>query len=200
MHPNPNFREQDRSFHRGLIEQVGFGMVFCSTPDGPRVAHSPVILSGEFTLRFHLARGNALTKHLPSSRALIVVNGADAYISARWYSDPDQVSTWNYLAAEMEGQVSAMDREGLVSLLQALTARHEARLQHGTPWSMDKLSETHRERLLKAIVGFEMQVDDWRETVKLSQNKSAEVIGEVVAGLEAEGEKEMAGLMRGYLT
>ena len=199
MHPNPNFREPDRRFHRELIEDVGFGMVFCTTPEGPRVAHVPVILSGDATLRFHLARGNALTKHLPSSRALIVVNGADAYISARWYSDPDQVSTWNYQAAEMEGEVRALDRDGLVSLLEALTARHEARIKHGKPWTMDKMTDKHREALLKAIIGFEMTVDSWRETVKLSQNKPARVIGEVIAGLEAEGERAMSSLMRAHL-
>ncbi|MBX7483209.1 FMN-binding negative transcriptional regulator [Qipengyuania qiaonensis] len=196
MHPNPHFREPDRCFHRALIDEVGFAMVFCQTPDGPMVAHTPVITAGRDRLRFHLARGNRVAKHLPNGRPLIVVNGADAYVSARWYSEPDQVSTWNYIAAEIEGPVATLDREELVALLEALTARHEARIAHGIPWTMDKLSEKHREGLLKAIVGFEMTVENWRETVKLSQNKSVEVREEVITGLTREGPSAMASLMR----
>ena len=198
MHPNPQFRETDRAFHLGLVDKTGFGMIFANTPDGPRVAHTPVIAFGADRLRFHIARGNALTRHLTSARALLVVNGPDAYVSARWYSDPDQVSTWNYTAAEAEGTVEALDRQGLLDLLEALTERHEARIAHGEPWSMDKLSDKQREGLLKAIVGFEMTVDTWRETVKLSQNKSREVRHEVIAGLEREGEVVLSSAMRGF--
>ena len=80
MHPNAHFRHEDRSFHRALIEKVGFGMVFCETPDGPRVAHAPLLLSGDDTIQFHLARGNALTRHLAERKALLVVNGPDAAV------------------------------------------------------------------------------------------------------------------------
>ena len=196
MHPNQHFRHEDQSFHKSLIDRIGFGMVFCETPDGPRVAHTPMLQTETGKIRFHLARGNALTKHLADCRALIVVNGPDAYISARWYEDPNQVPTWNYLAVEAEGTVERIDREGLVELLAALSARHEARVLDGTPWTMDKLSDKHREGLLNAIVGFEMTVDFWRETAKLSQNKPAEVRAPVIAGLERQGDAAMAGLMR----
>ena len=140
MHPNPAFRHGDRAFHETLIDQIGFGMVFCETPDGPRVAHTPLLSTGDGAVQFHLARGNALTRHLPGSKALILLNGPDAYISARWYDDPDQVSTWNYVALELEGPVRAMERDGLEALLETLVARHEERTEGGEPWTMSKLS------------------------------------------------------------
>lgn len=196
MHPNRHFRYHDQSFSNAMIDSVGFGMIFCETPEGPRVAHSPLLATDCGLVRFHLARGNAISCHLPGSRALLVVNGPDAYVSARWYSDPDQVPTWNYVAVEMEGTVRAMERDGLVSLLEALSERQEAQIKEGTPWTMDKLSDKHREGLLRSIIGFEMEVEHWRETAKLSQNKSAEVLDEVVAGLEKQGEHELAELMR----
>ena len=43
MHPNPLFRSDDRQLFETLIEQIGFGMVFLTTPDGPRVAHTPLL-------------------------------------------------------------------------------------------------------------------------------------------------------------
>ena len=198
MHPNPHFRAKEQGYAAGLAQEVGFGMIFAQTPDGPRVAHTPVVVSNDTTLRFHLARGNALTRHLGTARALVVVNGIDAYVSARWYADPDQVPTWNYCAAEFEGPVSILDRAALLQLLDAIGAQHEARIKHGTPWTMDKLSETRRDRLLQAIVGFEMQIETTRETIKLAQHRPAEDIRLLADGLDREGRSQMADAMRAY--
>ena len=98
MHPNSAFRVDDRELHETLIEQVGFGMIFADTPDGPRVAHTPIQSTGDGALHFHLVRGNALTRHLDGMTALAVINGPDAYVSPRWYADGGQVPTWNYVA------------------------------------------------------------------------------------------------------
>ena len=40
MHPNQAFRTEDRALMETLIDEIGFGMVFATTPDGPRVAHT----------------------------------------------------------------------------------------------------------------------------------------------------------------
>lgn len=64
MHPNPQFRHPDRALLETLIEEIGFGMVFAATPDGPRVAHTPLVSTGDGALQFHIARGNGLAKHL----------------------------------------------------------------------------------------------------------------------------------------
>jgi len=77
MHPNSAFRNEDRTLFEALITETGFGMVFLTTPDGPRVAHVPLLLTEAGTLRFHLALGNALTRHLDGAQALAVVNGPD---------------------------------------------------------------------------------------------------------------------------
>jgi transcriptional regulator len=195
MHPNPAFRNDDRTLFSALIEEAGFGMVFLATPDGPRVAHVPLLLTEAGTLRFHLALGNSLTRHLDGERALAVVNGPDGYISARWYSDPDQVPTWNYLALEMEGPVQRMDREGLHALLEDVSAHHETRVTAGTPWTMDKMARIKRDRMMDMIVGFELTVEVWRPTVKLSQNKPAEERARLIAGLKGEGKLALAALM-----
>ncbi|HVR90840.1 MAG TPA: FMN-binding negative transcriptional regulator [Novosphingobium sp.] len=196
MHPNPAFRHEDRALLEAMIDEIGFGMVYASTPDGPRVAHTPLLGAGDNALRFHLSRGNALTKHLDGMTVLVLVNGPDGYISPRWYSDPDSVPTWNYVALELEGRVRRMDSDGLLALLEALSARHEARVVGGEPWTMDKLSDDKRRKLLTAIVGFELDITAWRPTFKLSQNKGTEDRERVAAGLEAQGSPAIAQLMR----
>ena len=179
-----------------LIEQVGFGMVFAQTPDGPRVAHVPLLWTKDGAVQFHLARGNGLTKHLDGMTVLAVVNGPDAYVSPRWYSDPEQVPTWNYVAVELEGRVRRLDGDGLLGQITALSNQHEARVTEGQPWTMDKLPEAKLRGLMSAIVGFELEVLATRETMKLSQNKSPDERARVAAGLEGEGSAAIAQLMR----
>ena len=197
MHPNPAFRSADRALLETLLEEIGFGMVFAQTPDGPRVAHVPLLWTGDGAVQFHLARGNALTRHLDGATALAVVNGPDGYVSPRWYADGDeQVPTWNYVALELEGRVRRMDQEGLLGLVTALSDKHEARVEDGKPWTMDKLSDARLRGLLSGIVGFEMEVQAWRETIKLSQNKPAEEIARLADGMEADGAVAIAHMMR----
>ena len=198
MHPNSVFRNGDRALHEQLIAEVGFGMVFLATPDGPRVAHTPVLLRGtgdDRRLVFHLARGNALTRHLDGAHALVVVNGPDGYVTPRWYADQGTVPTWNYVAIEAEGRVARLDRDGLLGLLTDLSAHNEARIP-GQPWTMDKTPPAILSRLLDAIVGFELSVSAWRPTFKLSQNKDSADRAQVAAGFDAGGSPGIAALMR----
>ncbi|MGX7951833.1 FMN-binding negative transcriptional regulator [Tsuneonella sp. HG249] len=195
MHPNPLFRSDDRALLEALIDEIGFGMVFLTTPDGPRVAHTPLLSTGDGGVQFHLARGNGITRWLDGATALVTVNGPDAYISPRWYADRATVPTWDYVSLELEGRVRKMDRDGLDPLLYTLIEKHEARLG-GDQWAA---SETPRElwdKLIAAIVGFELEVLAWRPTLKLSQKKSAHERASIAAGLEEAGSPALAQLMR----
>lgn len=196
MHPNSAFRHDDQHLLEAMVDEIGFGMVFAATPDGPRVAHTPLLSAGNGTVRFHLARGNALVRHLDGGTGLVVVNGPDGYVSARWYDDDQQVPTWNYVALELEGVVRRLDESALLGILEDLTERHEARIVAGQPWTIAKLTADTRRRLLGSIVGFELEVRAWRSTFKLSQNKPAEERNRLADGLEAEGSPAIAQLMR----
>lgn len=196
MHPNAAFRWEDRDAMRAFAAEVGFGMLFLTTPDGPRVAHVPFVFLDEDRIAFHLARGNAVTKHLDGAEALFVINGPDGYISPDWYGIPDQVPTWNYVALELQGPVRKMDEAALIAQADALSETHEARLAPKLPWTRDKMVDGLFDKMLRGISGFEMIVTAWRSTVKLGQNKSAEVRGAAADGAEAAGNRAIAHLMR----
>ena len=195
MHPNPLYRTEDRALCESLIEEIGFGMVFAQTPDGPRVAHTPLLLAGDGAIQFHLARGNALTRHLDGATALIVLNGPDAYVSPRWYVNRDTVPTWDYIALELEGRIRKMADEGLEAFLHAAIAKHEGRLG-GEQWLAGESSEKVWSGLFRGITGFELEVQAWRPTLKLSQNKTAEERARIAEGLEAAGHAALAHLVR----
>jgi transcriptional regulator len=197
MHPNSAFRPRQDDLAELLVREIGFAAVFAATPDGPRVAHAPVVLSDDrATLQFHLARGNALTRHLDGATALAVVQGPDAYVSASWYEAADQVPTWNYVAIEMEGVVSKLDDAALIAQLDTLSAVHEARVGANPPWTRDKMNPALFSKMTGTITGFELRITAWRPTIKLSQNKSANERDRVIKGIEATGHGALAQLMR----
>ncbi|WP_086616615.1 FMN-binding negative transcriptional regulator [Erythrobacter tepidarius] len=195
MHPNPLFRTDDRALMESLIDAIGFGMVFAATPDGPRVAHTPLLSTGDGAVQFHLARGNALSRHLDGATALVVINGPDAYISPRWYANRDTVPTWDYVALELEGRVRRMADEGLEAFLHAAILKHEARLG-GEPWVAEETSEKTWSGLFRGIAGFELEVQAWRPTLKLSQKRTPEDRVMIAEGLEQAGHAALAHLIR----
>lgn len=197
MHPDPAFHLDNRAVHEAMIFEIGFGMVFAATPQGPRVAHTPLVPAGPDALRFHLSNGNALTPHLPGAKALFLVNGPAAYVSPRWYADRGQVPTWNYAALEMEGSVRKLGRGELADLLGEIAAREEGRLGGADGWRPDHVPTDRWGKLFAGITGFEMAVTAWRPTFKLSQNKSPEDRTRIADALEAEGSTALARLMRG---
>ena len=196
MHPNSAFRWDDLDALRSFASEIGFGTVFATTPDGPRVGHVPFVFLGDDRIGFHLARGNGLTKHLDGTEGLFVITGPDAYISPDWYGEDDQVPTWNYLALELQGPVRKLSSDELVAQVEAVSAQQEVRLAPKAPWTRDKMSAGRFEKLTGAIVGFEMRITAWRGTAKLGQNKSEAAREGAIAGLEAQGKMAVAHLMR----
>lgn len=196
MHPNRKFHIRDRDEMASLVRELGFGVLFVATAEGPRSVHVPVLLDGE-RLRFHVSRGNLVHSALAAGgEALFVATGPHAYISPEWYGLEDRVPTWNYVAVELEGPVRTLAPEELVRLVDDLSAEQEARLAPKVPWTRDKMSPGRFEGLLKAITGFEIQVAAWRGTAKMDQDKPGEVRARIADALAQRGELEAAETMR----
>lgn len=197
MHPSPDFRANPPELADLFVREIGFAAIFVTTPDGPRVAHTPVLLNDAGThIRFHIARGNGLARHLAGSTALAVVHGPDAYVSAQDYLSNNQVPTWNYVAVEMEGPAARLTDDGLHNFLTDLAAVQDGRAGYAQPWTRDHVTADLYDRLFRAIYGFEMRITAWRPTFKLTQNKSAEDRAAVSSALESRGHGALAQLMR----
>jgi len=198
VHPNRGFHWHDREAMLAFVGDVSFAHIFAQTPDGPRVAHAPVVVTRDGNLRFHLARSNGLARHLEGLTAVASVAGPEAYISPDWYGSDDQVPTWNYMAVEAEGRVARLGEAELVALLDDLSTEHEARLLPKKPWTRGKMTPGRFEAMLPAIIPFELTVEALRGTAKMGQNKSAAEMEGAAAGLEATGRPSVAALMRAF--
>jgi transcriptional regulator len=197
MHPNRKFHIESREEMAAIVRREGFGTLVVQTQAGLRAVHVPVLLQGD-RLRFHVSKGNLVHETLIAGcEALFVVNGPHAYVSPEDYGLDDRVPTWSYVAVELNGPVTALSAEALVRLLDDLSAEREERLAPKKPWTRDKMSPGRFEGLLKAIAGFEMEAAEWRGTVKIDQDKPAEVRARLSAALAARGEAEMSALVLG---
>jgi transcriptional regulator len=199
VHPDPKFRWRDEGELRAFVAARRFGMLFAQTADGPAVAHVPAVWLDERRIGFHLSRGNRLAAHIDGARALFVVNGPHGYVSPDWYGLEDQVPTWNYVAAELEGDVQALPVEALPGLIDALSLDSEARLAPKSVWTRNKMAPGLFDRMTGAIIGYQMTVTDWRGTRKLGQNKPAAARAAAADGMAAAGDQPIAALMRGAL-
>jgi transcriptional regulator len=190
MHPNRAFAWEDREAMLAFVADIAFCTI-CA--DGPMLVHAPVIVAAPDRLLFHVARGNRGAA-LEGKRAIASCLGPDAYVSPDWYGVPDQVPTWNYLGVEAEGPLRRLDEAELTALLDDLGAAHEARLAPKPAWTRAKMAPGRFAAMLKAIIGFELVIEELRGTRKLGQHKPA--LAEAAAAGMAPFHPEMAALMR----
>lgn len=149
----------------------------------------------------HFARANPQWRAANGTRALLIASGADAYISPSYYATKQQtgkvVPTWNYTTVHAHGVLRVHDdTEWLRDLVDRLTTLHEHNREE--PWAITDAPAEYIDRNLKAIVGVELIVDRLEAKRKLSQNRSADDIAGVVAGLSGgdANEDAVAGEMQ----
>ena len=83
MHPSEAFHWTDETDLLDFVAATGWARIFLTTPEGPRVAHAPLIVDrATGTLRFHIARRNAIHDSLDGATALALLEGPHAYVSA----------------------------------------------------------------------------------------------------------------------
>jgi transcriptional regulator len=179
------------------------GILVSVDADGQPVAtHMPVLWNAEKRIATgHIARANPQWK-LGPGRGLIVLSGAEAYVSPSFYPSKAEhgktVPTWNYESVHLSGAIEWFDDAArLEAVVRDLSAFHEH--DRDRPWALGDAPRAYIDALLRGIVGVEMRVERIDAKRKLSQNKSAGDFEGVIAGLEAgagPGGEEIAALMR----
>ena len=196
MHPAKPFRESDSERLAALVADVGLALIVGVADGRPLVAHAPVLLDGG-RLRFHLSRANPLTAALEAAgHALAVVTGPQAYVSPDWYDLADQVPTWNYLSAEIEGPLRRLGDDEAAVLLDDLSDVFEAKLAPKPPWTRAKMSPGRFKAMLGGITAFEMTVERLEGVRKLGQNKPAEAQAALAEAMMAVGGENATALAR----
>jgi transcriptional regulator len=160
--------------------------------------HLPFVFdpaSGEHgVLEGHLARANPHHELArDTSESLVIFTGANAYVTPNWYpgkaTHGREVPTWNYVAVHAYGTLRFIDDSTwLLAHLRRLSDRSEADLlapAGETRWRVDDAPPEFIAQQMKAIIGIEVRVTRLEGKWKMSQNRTAEAIDAVVAGLGA---------------
>ena len=192
MQQPPLFREERVEVLHALIRAHPFATLV-SLNDGDLTGdHVPLVLDADRgTLCGHLARANPLVRRETDTPipVLAIFHGPQAYVSPGWYPSKaatgEAVPTWNYIAVHAHGTLSvSRDPEWTLDHLAQLSSQFEA--HRPDPWSPYDAPRDYIDRQLRALTGFEIQIERLQGTWKLSQNRAPQDRDGVIAGLSAE--------------
>ncbi len=206
MYTPSHFDESRLPVLHELMQQHPFAVIVAKTPDGLEANHVPLALDatrGPFgTLCGHIASANSMWRDVAAgAEVLTVFQGVNHYISPQWYPSKKEhgkvVPTWNYVVVHAHGSIQWFhDPVWLRILLETLTSRHER--ANPTPWHVSDAPDGYVQRMLGAIVGFEIPIGRISGKWKLSQNRDkADRTGvtSALAGQADAAAQEMAALI-----
>lgn len=204
MYTPKAFEVTDLSTLHEFIETYGFATLITIDGTEPVATRLPLVLDraagAHGALLGHVARANPQWRSFDGGRCLAMFDGPHGYVSPSWYATSPAVPTWNYAAVHVYRATRAIhDPAWLSALVDRLVTIYEAGMSR--PWS-GALPPEFKEGLLKAIVGFVIDIDRIEGKFKLGQNRPAEDRIGTVRGLERSPDptaRELAEFTRRHL-
>ncbi len=188
MYNLPYYKEQDPAIVKQFMKDHPFIFLIGSNKDQQPVATQVPVFMDEvgdkILLTGHIMKN---TDHhrafMDNPNVLAVFSGPHTYVSATWYDNPHQASTWNYSSVHAKGKIRFMSDEELAEVLKRLSLHYENNNPHSST-VFDNLPAAYREPLMKAIVAFEVEVTAIDHVFKLSQNRDEKSYDHIVAHLK----------------
>ena len=187
MYNLPYYKEQDAEIVLAFMKKYAFAMLMgVDAEQQPVATQIPFLFverEGQLYLRGHIMKGNDHHKAFEANKnVLAVFTGPHTYISASWYSNQKQASTWNYMSVHARGEISFLDERELLITLDDTTRYYEN--DPFSPSLYKDLPEDYIMRLAKAIIAFEIKVTSLDHVFKLSQNRDKESFENILDKLQ----------------
>ncbi len=122
-----------------------------------------------------------------NNNVLVVFTGNHTYVSGTWYSNPYIASTWNYMSVHVKGIIRFLDNAGLEDILRKTTLHFE-NYNHKSTTIFDNLPLEFKQKVMPAIVGFEIEIIEMDNVFKLSQDRDAESYHNIKEKLKQQNE------------
>lgn len=200
MYNLPYFKEEDQDEVLHFVKTHPFAFLSgCDKDNKPVATQVPVFIDergGKLYLSGHIMKNTDHHKaFMHNPHILTVFTGAQTYVSASWYEDKRQGSTWNYMSVHIKGQIRFGDEQALRDILKRTTAHFENDPHSGA--NFDDLSESYVNSMIKAIVAFEIEVQSMEHVFKLSQNRDEKSYDNIIEQLKQRDNnaREIAGIM-----
>jgi transcriptional regulator len=192
-----SFAQTDTVQLHEFIRENSFAILTSDGREGLIASHLPLILDADAgpygQLVGHMARANPQWRDV-RGEVLAIFSGPHVYVSPSWYEEEGTVPTWNYVAVHAYGRfVVVEDRDELLKILRRSVLIYES--PRPEPWAFDE-SAPHVETMLKAIVGFRIEITRLEGKWKLNQNHSEQRRERVMRALETRTDEDSRAIAR----
>lgn len=190
MYDLPHHKEDDQEEIIRFMKDHPF--IFLTGSDAtnkPVATQVPVFIDekdGKYFLTGHIMRNTDHHKAFEQNKnVLAMFTSPHTYVSATWYTKPVG-STWNYMSVHAHGTIRFGDKDELKSILQRLTLHYENGNTASTT-VFDNLPGEYTDRMMKAIVPFEIEINDLQHVFKLSQDRDEKSYDNIIQQLNKQG-------------
>ena len=192
MYNLPYHKEKNEKVIKEFVDQYPFAFLTgCNSENKPIATQVPVFIEekeGRKILRGHIMKNTDHHKaFLHNENILVVFTGRHTYVSATWYSNPHIASTWNYMSVHAKGIIRFLDDAALAEVLQMTSLHFENYNQHSTT-IFNNLPTDYKQRIIHAIVAFEIEVQEMDTVFKLSQDRDAASYQNIITKLKEQSE------------
>jgi transcriptional regulator len=191
MYKLGHFTEKEESKIIAFMKENSFAIISGLGEQYPVATYIPLEVivkeDGKIVLSGHLMKNTDHHKAFAKNdNVLVIFNGPHCYVSASWYNNPQSASTWNYMTVHARGKIIFTDEEGTFAAIQAVTNKYEG---IETAAAFNKMPKEYIMQLLKAIVGFTIEVESIDNVFKLSQNKTSLEQINIIEQLKKRGDE-----------
>jgi len=192
MYDLPYHKEKNEQVIKTFIDEHPFAFLSgCDAANKPVATQVPVFFEerdGRKILSGHLMKNTDHHKaFMQNENVLVLFTGSHVYVSATWYSNPHMASTWNYMSVHAKGTIRFLDDEALENALRKITLHFENYNKESTT-VFDNLPPEFIQKVMPAIVAFEIEITELDSVFKLSQDRDAESYHNIINKLKEQGE------------
>lgn len=180
------FKSEDFELLKEIIEENSFSNLIINK-DRIISTKAMMLVNGiekdKFFIETHLNRANPVARNIKKveQEVLCDFTGAHTYISSSWY-DHINVSTWNYEAVQIYGNVEIMSNEELYNHVKKLTDKYEH--YQKCPMTVEKMGREYVESEMIGALGIKIIPTEIKIKQKMSQNKNETNFKKIIKNLE----------------
>lgn len=180
------FKEKEKAEIIAFMKENSFAIITGMGENFPVATQIPIEVEkkdGKLFLHGHIMKKT--DHHLAfekNNNVLVLFTGPHCYVSAGWYNNAQTASTWNYMTVHAKGKIIFTDDDGTYEAVKSITNKYEGT---ATKAAFNNMPKEYVLPLIKAIVGFSIEIEKLETVFKLSQNKKHDEQLNIITQLRA---------------
>ena len=191
------YTEEDEQKVIAFMKENSFALLTGTGEKYPVATQIPLHIEekeGKIFLHGHMMRKT--DHHLAfekNNNVLVLFTGSHCFVNASWYTNPIMGSTWNYMTVHAKGKISFTDEEGTINAVKTVSDKYVGTKSAS---SFDHLPKEYIDHMVKAILGFTIEVETFENVFKLSQNRDVASQQNIIEQLKKRGDSNSLQIAR----